>query len=51
MGLDDANTGGPGECPGHEFVLSGIQLRARGASMTQQCRYCGAVSYTPSRQD
>lgn len=50
--MDDANVGGrPGECPGHAWVLHGLQFDLSGARMSRQCRWCGALSYTPSKQD
>jgi hypothetical protein len=54
MGQDDANDDGPGECPGHEFELSGlVTVRLPGQlipGLAQEfaCRYCGTVDYQPS---
>ena len=50
--MDDANdTGRPGECTGHVWVLHGLQFDLSGARMSRQCRWCGALSYTPSNRD
>ena len=44
--MDDGNTGnGPGECPGHQWVLHSLQLQMGAGSMVTQCRWCGALSY------
>lgn len=52
VGMDDANVGtSTGECRGHEWVLHGLQFDLTGARMSRQCRWCGALSYTPSKRD
>jgi hypothetical protein len=44
--MDDANDeGGPGECPGHDFVLRRVEIKPHGAGMEHECRWCGAVLY------
>ena len=51
MGMDDRNDAGAGECPGHEWTLHGVYLRASGASMSVECKWCGAVQYEASLSD
>lgn len=55
MGDDDANEGGAGECPGHEWVLADFQTVERdgviGMAMVHQCRWCPATYYEPSNVD
>lgn len=40
MGVDDANDG-PGECPGHEFVLTQLLVVEKRLKQVQVCRWCG----------
>lgn len=55
MGDDDANVGGPGECPAHVFDVAELVLVRQpgrlfpGLGMGKVCRYCGAVQYEPSQ--
>ncbi|RAX50869.1 3-oxoacyl-ACP reductase [Arthrobacter sp. AQ5-05] len=53
MAIDDANdnAGVPGECPEHEWKVHGIYLRGTGASMSVECKWCGAIQYEPSLSD
>jgi hypothetical protein len=55
MGQDDENAGGPGECPGHEWVPADIQPVERngvvGMSIVNECKWCPAVFYEPSNVD
>lgn len=57
MGKDDANVGGPGECPGHEFTLEQLVLVEKpgrlfpGLGMEMVCHWCGATMYEASRQE
>lgn len=55
MGDDDANVGGPGECPGHEFVFARLVLVEKpgrlfpGMGAELECSLCGAVAYERSQ--
>lgn len=56
VGDDDANVGGPGECPGHEFELLEVVpvevkdslFGALGLAQVHECKWCGAQQYEPS---
>lgn len=55
MGTDDANEGGPGECPGHDFTYEQLVLVREpgrlfpGLGMEMVCKYCGIPAYEPSQ--
>ena len=55
MGDDDANVGGPGECPGHEWVPEDIVPVTRngvtGMTIVNQCKWCDATFVEPSNVD
>lgn len=53
MGQDDENVGGPGECPGHDWVPESSESVSggRGMSITHACRWCGAIRYEPSNYE
>lgn len=56
MGDDDANVGGPGECPMHEFELLELvpvevkdsPFGAVGLGQLHECKWCEAQQYEPS---
>lgn len=56
MGDDDANVGGPGECPGHEWELLELVpveaqeslIGAVGLAQLLGCKWCEAQMYQPS---
>lgn len=48
MGMDDANVGGPGECPGHEWEFLHVHLKLAGAQAEYGCRWCGTVKIQAS---
>lgn len=55
MGDDDANVGGAGECPGHEWQFEQAVLTAptqfglRGLNVVETCKWCGTFRYEPSQ--
>jgi len=57
MGSDDANVGGPGECPGHEWVPADFHAVERagvdgvGFGILNECRWCDSTWYEPSNLD
>lgn len=54
MGDDDANVGGPGECPGHLFEMTQLVMVKQpgrlfpGLAQELECVYCGAIDYQAS---
>lgn len=46
MSKDDANdaAGVPGECPGHEWVISHVDLSRQGGFIYDECKWCGTVN-------
>lgn len=55
MGQDDANVGGAGECPGHDFTFEKVVLVEvpgrlfPGMGMELLCRFCETPAYQASQ--
>lgn len=51
MGVDDRNEGdGPGECPGHAWLLVEAVAAADGSYVEQVCSRCGTVTLAGPRE-
>lgn len=48
MSQDDANdaTGVPGECPGHQWVMTHVDLSRDGGFIYDECKWCGTQAVT-----
>lgn len=57
MGDDDANEGGPGECPGHAWLFEQAVPTAPtrwglvGLNVVETCKWCGTIRYQPSSME